>query len=217
MMTKLSDNLRLQMKSLGLTQVELANRAGITQTTVNRILSGKISKTTRIIEIAKALKCDPNWLLNGQGTPPSQVKESSIDYNVQSTPQKLQGGFPLISWVQAGDWSDISLTSIHEADHYPCPVKCSKSTFLLKVIGKSMSPVFNEGELIFVDPEVQPIDGKYVVARLDDENQATFKQLIIEDGHKFLQAANPNWPTPIQPINGNCTIVGVVISAMRLF
>ena len=74
--------------------------------------------------------------------------------------------------------------------------------------------------MIFVVPEVQAVDGKYVVARLDDENQATFKQLIIEDGQKFLQAANPDWPTPIQPIqpiNGNCTIVGVVISAMRLF
>ena len=69
----------------------------------------------------------------------------------------------------------------------------------------------------FIDPKVKTVDGKYAVARLDDGNQATFKQLIIEDGQKFLQAANPDWPTPIQPINGNCTIVGVVISAMRLF
>ena len=62
-----------------------------------------------------------------------------------------------------------------------------------------MSPTFNEDELIFVDPEVEPSNGKYVVARLDDENEATFKQLIIEGGHKFLKAANPAWPTPIQP------------------
>jgi SOS-response transcriptional repressor LexA len=80
-----------------------------------------------------------------------------------------------------------------------------------------MSPLFNEGELIFIDPDVEPTNGKYVIARLDGENEATFKQLIIESGHKFLKAANPNWPTQIQPINGDCTIVGVVISAMRLF
>ena len=48
--------------------------------------------------------------------------------------------------------------------------------------------------------EVQMVDGKYVAARLDDEDQATL-----------------DWRPPIQPINGNCTIVGVVISAMRLF
>ena len=46
--------------------------------------------------------------------------------------------------------------------------------------------------LIFIDPKVQTVDGKYVVVRLDDENQATFKQLIIEDGQKILQAANPD-------------------------
>ncbi len=78
-----------------------------------------------------------------------------------------------------------------------------------------MSPTFHDGELIFVDPEVQPINGKYVIARLDDENEATFKWLIIEGGHKFLKAANPAWPTQIQPINGNCTIVGVVIFVGR--
>ena len=212
-MNNLSINVRKQMQALNLTQVELADLAGVTQTTINRILSGKILKTTRIIEIAKALKCDPNWLLNGQG---SSVP-ISFESNIQTVPQEPLGSFPLISWVQAGDWSDITLVDIHEADRYPCPVKCSPKTFLLKVLGRSMNPVFNEGELIFVDPEVQAVDGKYVVARLDDENQATFKQLIIEDGKKFLQAANPDWPTPIQAINGNCTIVGVVISAMRLF
>lgn len=78
----------------------------------------------------------------------------------------------------------------------------------------SMSPTFSEGDLIFVEPDLQLLNGKYVVTRLDDENEATFTQLIIEGGHKFLKAANP---TPIQPINGNCTIVGVVIFSGRLF
>ncbi|MFT6348246.1 MAG: SOS-response transcriptional repressor LexA [Psychromonas sp.] len=55
------------------------------------------------------------------------------------------------------------------------------------------------------------------LSRLYDENEATFKQLIIESGHKFLKATNPTWPTPIQVINGNCTIVGVVIFSGRLF
>ncbi|WP_028865059.1 LexA family protein [Psychromonas aquimarina] len=212
-MNLLAENIRIRMKHLDLTQSKLAELAGTTQVTINRLLSGKIKKTTKIIEIAKALECDPNWLLTGQGSP-STV---GFDANVVETHHKLQGSFPLISWVQAGDWSAISLTEIHEAEHYPCPVKCSKDTFILKVIGMSMNPVFTEGELVFIDPDVEPTNGKYVVARLDDENEATFKQLIIESGQKFLKAANPDWPTKIQPINGNCTIVGVVISALRLF
>lgn len=201
-------------KAIGLNQSELARLVGVSRASVSLWEKGDTSiKGENLIPLAKALKCDPNWLLNGQGSP----APTGFDNNIETVPQKPLGSFPLISWVQAGDWSEITITSIHEAEHYPCPVKCSPKTFLLKVRGKSMTPVFNEGELIFVDPEVQAVDGKYVVARLDDENQATFKQLIIEDGRKFLHAANPDWPTQIQPINGNCTIVGVVISAMRLF
>lgn len=165
--------------------------------------------------LASFLKCDVNWLLTGQGSPEPAKQEQET--TVVSVALKPQGSYPVISWVQAGGWNDIHLTDLHDADYYPCPVRCSKNTFLLKVVGKSMNPVFREGELIFVDPDVEAVNGKYVVARLDDENQATFKQLIIEDGKKFLQAANPDWPTPIIPINGNCTIVGVVISSMKLF
>jgi len=80
-----------------------------------------------------------------------------------------------------------------------------------------MQGTFNEDDLIFIDPEVQPVNGKYVVARLDDENEATLKQLIIEGGERYLKATNPDWPNKILPINGNCTIVGVVIFAGRLF
>ncbi len=208
-MNILSKNIRNRMKDLGLTQKGLADKAGTTQVTIHRMISGKVLKTTKIVELAKALECSPDWLLNGE----AQHVETS---NIVAGPE-LQGLYPVISWVQAGDWSAIHEIHPVDAEHYPCPVKCSDKTFLLKVQGMSMSPTFNEGELIFVDPDVQPINGKYVIARLDDENEATFKQLIIEGGHQFLKAANPAWPTPIQPINGNCTIVGVVIFAGRLF
>lgn len=201
-------------KALGLTQLDVAKVTGVSKQSVSKWEKGdSFPKGESLVLLAKILKCDANWILTGRGAP--DIKEEGL--SVEAVDLEPQGAFPLISWVQAGAWSEIFLTDLNEADHYPCPVKCSSQTFILKVMGKSMNPVFNEGELIFVDPEIEAINGKYVIARLDDENQATFKQLIVEDGHKFLQAANPNWPTPITPINGNCTIVGVVISSMRLF
>lgn len=208
-MNNLSKNVKSRMRDLGLTQKELAEKVGTTQVTIHRIITGKVSKTARLVELANALECTTDELLTTNSI-------SLLSSNVEEGPE-LHGLYPVISWVQAGDWTAIH--EIHPADaiHYPCPVKCSDKTFLLKVQGMSMSPTFNEGELIFVDPAVQPINGKYVIARLEDENEATFKQLIIESGHKFLKAANPAWPTQIQPINGNCTIVGVVIFAGRLF
>ena len=189
---------------LGLTQNDISIKLGVSQQSLQKIEYGTTLSPRKIKDIAKILKCEPDWLLFGKDQL-SNVEECS----------GLQGLYPVISWVQAGDWNQIYEIHHHEAEHYPCPVKCSERTFLLKVRGMSMSPTFNEGELIFIDPEVDPINGKYVIARLDDSNLATFKQLIIEDGHKFLKAANPDWPTKITPINGNCTIVGVVIFVGR--
>lgn len=136
--------------------------------------------------------------------------------NVSQGPT-IKGRYPLISWVAAGTWSDITELPLEDATLYPCPVACSARTFVLRVQGISMDPAFRDGELIFIDPAAEARHGSYVVARLEDENEATFKQLIIEGGQKYLKPANPNWPEQITPINGNCTIVGSVVFAGRVF
>lgn len=207
----ISNRMKRRMAALNLRAVDVVKATGVSKGTVSQWLNGiAMPGGKNIITVAKALKCAPEWLINGKGNPSTEAS------NVEAGPE-LQGLYPVISWVQAGDWSAIHELNSHDADHYPCPVKCSNRTFLLKVRGQSMAGTFNEGELIFVDPEVEALNGKYVVARLDDENEATLKQLIIEGGHKFLKATNPDWPNKILPVNGNCTIVGVVIFAGRLF
>ncbi|MEJ2912759.1 LexA family protein [Pseudoalteromonas sp. C12FD-1] len=194
--------IKKRRKELNLTQVQLAEKAGIIQQSLQKIENGTTKNPRNIQALANALDCAPEFLLFGIGE-----NENS---NVAPGPT-LKASVPLISWVQAGAWSEINEIREFEADRYLCPVKCSDKTFALKVQGVSMEPKFYDGDLIFVDPEAECIHGSYVVARLDDNNEATFKQLIIESGQKFLKAANPNWPEQLIPINGNCTLVGKVI------
>ncbi len=121
---------------------------------------------------------------------------------------------PLISWVQAGNWSDVvkAFTEEDAEEWLPALRAIGKRAFALRVEGQSMEPMFRHGEIIYVDPEVQAEHGKYVVVQLDDEPQATFKSLVIEGGQKFLRPLNPDWPGPkFLPINGNATIIGVVV------
>lgn len=147
---------------------------------------------------------------------PAAPKEGATKSNVVAGPE-IKGKFPLISWVAAGAWHDITEIHPSEAPLYPCPVNCSDKTFVLRVQGISMEPLFRDGDLIFIDPEAEWRHGSYVVARLDDHNEATFKQLVIESGQKYLKPVNPNWPEQIIPINGNCTIVGPVVFSGRAF
>ncbi len=125
----------------------------------------------------------------------------------------IRGLYPLISWVQAGDWTEISEGYVppYESELLPCPVRCSKQTFVLRVRGVSMEPKFHEGDLIFVDPNVDALNGKYVVVQFEEPNEATFKQLVIEEDRQYLKALNPDWPNRIIEVNKAATICGVVV------
>lgn len=82
---------------------------------------------------------------------------------------------------------------------------------MLRIKGISMEPKFHAGELIFVDPNAEPVNGSYVVAALEGTDEATFKQLIIEDRHMLLKALNPDWPDRIIKLDRRATICGVAI------
>ncbi|QWF33732.1 XRE family transcriptional regulator [Pseudoalteromonas sp. SiA1] len=199
---------------LGMTQAQLGLIAGLAQNSIHNIESGETKRPRKIDALAEALNCTPEYLLFGIGE--TQSDQKSANNNVSPGPT-IKATAPLISWVQAGSWSEITEIKAYDAERFMCPVNCSDLTFVLKVQGISMEPKFDEGDLIFVDPEAECIHGSYVVARLDDNNEATFKQLIIESGQKFLKAANPNWPEQLIPINGNCTLVGKVVFAGKSF
>lgn len=54
-----------------LTQVQLAKESGLKQSDVSKIERGTILKTTQILGLAKALQCDPDWLLTGKKPNPT--------------------------------------------------------------------------------------------------------------------------------------------------
>nr|MCH9698580.1 S24 family peptidase [Gammaproteobacteria bacterium] len=154
-------------------------------------------------------------LETGMGKPLGWMDEP---HEPQNQPNTLKGPtihrqLPLINWVQAGNWTEISSNDqpLEVLEYYPCPVKCSPRSFVLRVQGSSMEPKFTDGDLIFVDPDVEAVHGKFVVVQLNGSNQATFKQLIVENNQQFLKALNPDWPDRIMAIKEEATICGVVV------
>ena len=119
---------------------------------------------------------------------------------------------PLISWAQACETVLPKPSEQRIAENIlPCPVRCSQGTFILRVEGASMEPRFYNGDLIFVDPAVVAESGKHVVVKLEDTDEAAFKQLIIEGGRKYLKALNPDWPERITEMSETAIVCGVVV------
>ena len=123
---------------------------------------------------------------------------------------------PLVSWVQAGDWSEVA--DVDPADDeklHICPVSCGSNTFALQVKGESMEPEFQEGDVIFVDPDRFAEPNSYVVVCTEATGEATFKKLIEEGGQQYLRAVNPAWPNPIVEARPDARICGVVVYTGR--
>lgn len=89
---------------------------------------------------------------------------------------------------------------------------CSGSeAFALRVLGTSMEPEFNEGEIIIIEPEGQLRDGSYVLAQ--DRGEWIFRQLCRANGKNgagwILHALNPAFPD--LPLADVSAVRGVII------
>lgn len=122
---------------------------------------------------------------------------------------------PVISWVQAGDFTAVVSASLdHVIRYIPYNPRAGKYGFALIVNGASMEPDFKADEFIYINPTFQ-IDelhtGSLVVMACDGDTEATFKELVVESGKYYLRPLNPNWHEKIIPIDHTCRLVGKVV------
>jgi SOS-response transcriptional repressor LexA len=87
----------------------------------------------------------------------------------------------------------------------------SHECFALRVIGQSMAPEFDEGEIIIVEPEGHAQDGSFVLAQ--HQGEWIFRQLRGDGSRWWLHAINPAWPD--LPLGGLADVRGVIIQKAR--
>lgn len=80
-------------------------------------------------------------------------------------------------------------------------------SFALRVLGHSMAPEFNDGEIVVIEPEGLTRDGAYVLAL--HRGEWIFRQLRREAGGWCLHALNPAWPD--LPLADLADVRGVII------
>jgi SOS-response transcriptional repressor LexA len=98
-----------------------------------------------------------------------------------------------------------------EQGRLPCPIPCSEDTFVLRVEGESMEPKFHDGDLIYVDPQISPENGRQVILRLEGVDEAILRPPMVEDGRRYFKALNPDWPGRIVEASDQVAIRGVVV------
>jgi SOS-response transcriptional repressor LexA len=220
--------------ALNLRQAEVAKLFGFkSQSAVSQYLNGGTAlNLPTVLKFASLLKVSPldifpgidPALLRPLGAIHLEQDDSGGQYLVQTlhstelgslhnelTPVPLQAEVPLISWVSAG--LPCPVIDNHEPgdgeEMIPVPRKVSEHAFALRVSGDSMSPEFCDGAIIVVDPAKEPRNGSYVVVRIDDAEEATFKQLVIDAGTFYLKPLNARYP--VITMGPNMFICGSVV------
>ena len=104
---------------------------------------------------------------------------------------------------------DIPVVSADAPQEEQSGSKCDdKAIIALMVLGDSMEPEFNDGEIIVIESGMTPTEGAYVIAEIAPED-FIFRQLKKDNkGGWFLHALNPAHDD--QPISGLEIIKGVV-------
>ncbi|MFO7278259.1 MAG: XRE family transcriptional regulator [Pseudomonadota bacterium] len=197
--------LKAGMAAKQLDQSTVARALGIEPQSVQQWLAGQtMPRGYRIKALAALLDVEP-WELLGSSTP---VEDAGGNRFSAVAPGGIRR-VPRISWVSAGQFREIEVPYSGQPEAWDTPTEpLGPRAFSLRVEGDSMEPEFPAGCIIFVEPDTQAVNGDYVVVTVDDTNQATFKQLVIDGPRRYLKPLNPRYP--VIPIEREARICGVV-------
>lgn len=210
----LGNRIRRAIRDAGTTQAEVARALNVSPQSVGQWVKNGLISRSNLYALSNLLDVSAHWLLTGEVDGGEAVMEAKAEYNIAPGPD-IHRMVPEISWVQAGHWSEV-VDNYHPGDGsqwVPTIKSTSQRAFALRVQGDSMTPRFPEGTILVVDPDREADNGAFVVARIDDDNEATFKQLVRDAGRCYLRPLNPQYP--MIPVDEQVRIVGVVVQATQ--
>lgn len=214
----IGNRLRSRRKMFGYTLKVIAEHVGVKQPTVSQWEADlMVPRGESLKKLEDILKTNSDWILHGKGNPEARyvlVQPDSQEFKAISLSTKR---IPVISWVQAGVWSDTGCDdpAMTCTEWMETSSGVSEHAFALIVRGDSMTNSSNhrsiqDGAKVVVEPIFDPeqLNRKIVVAMLEGSSEATIKEFIQDGPVKFLKPLNPAYPS--MQVNGNCRIVGVV-------
>lgn len=208
-MNTLGQRIAFYRKAKKMSQAQLAEACG--WASQSRV--GNYEKDTREPSLADlSLLADKlgidRTLLTGDKPPPPVTNAIPEKYF------KSSYAFPVVSWVSAGLGCEALQKEYYE-DYINTDINAGENGFWLEVKGDSMTAQkgisFPEGMHILVNPDTYVRGNDFIVAKLIDTNEATFKQYVEEAGIKYLKPLNSAYK--MQELDARWQVIGKVVDA----
>ena len=211
------DRIRHIREELELSQEAFGRHMGVSKAAVSQWENGdtKNLRPANLFALQNFSGYSAEWIATGAGAARLKGRKSSDN----TSPGPGVHSLPLISWVRAGQWNDV--VDVYRPGEGEKSVyttrKVGSRAYALRVVGDSMEnpngrPTYPQGSIIIVDPDREPIHSSPVIVRLEDSKQATFKQLVIEGGVRYLKPLNPRYP--IMKVDRKASFCGVIVQTI---
>lgn len=210
----IGERIKLRRKELKLSADVVAEKLGVSRSTIFRYEKGDIEKlpTNILGDIAEILKTTPAFLMGwedddapsietiyNQLEKPRQAKvynfaeqqleeqnSNVIQFPVQNNHEEVQ------AYLSAG----TGILNYYEADKdiVEVPADAPEHDWIFKIVGDSMKPLFDTGDIVYVDEFKQGIDtiqnGRIYVVEVDGE--AYIKKVYVYEDTKTLRLVSLN-------------------------
>ena len=212
-MDKWIELVKAKMSELKITQEILADRLGMSQGGIGHWLTKRrqpgIDDMNRVLQALGLDFLEVALVIRE----PAQEQDDEI-----CLAQKYNPYFR----YPVSDWRDTAQVRDGERTQYRFELSdyhAQGAAFWLTVVGDAMTapsgPSVAEGMLILVDPDVDAVPGKLVIAQWPDSSEAIFRKLSEEGGQRYLVPLNPTYPKSL--FTDECRIIGVVVQATVKF
>lgn len=204
-MSDMAERIRQRLRELGTNANAASMRATGSPSTIQNILLGRSAnpRADTIARIADALDCRPEWLLTGNGPIQDRAELRHADDVAAPRAGDSPRDIPVMGTVAGSELGQGAFQLTPDVIEYvrrPAGLATARDIYALYVEGESMSPKFEPGELVYVNPHRKPLPGDYVVVQEPDSNngepRAFIKKLVRVTGTK-VHTVQFNPPTTI--------------------
>jgi SOS-response transcriptional repressor LexA len=193
--------------SEGMTEEQVASAVGVSLGTIREILTGKNPNVRAVWErFGRYFRMDVDFLRSGQSA-----------YRTSHSAAGRIRNIPLMSWRQMGQLANgggVPALMHAEAMVEATDVSGSR-TFAVKIQDDSMEPLFRQGEMIFVNPDVAWHPGEYVLVSRRGGGVAStvLRQLTMSGDQRMLHPLN--WEYEDVPLAESDLVWGKVVRVRK--
>lgn len=202
-MNSLSERIEWLLAETKDTKSAMAKKVGVTPASLIGMIKGESNgmRAVTAYRFAQAYGVRLEWLIFGTGEP-------FRDPSTKEFP-KMAHTVPLIPWDRLGVYKDLTMSEKSSFPQIPALEGMSKNTFAVKVLGGAMEPKFMEGEIVYVDPDKEPVGRCFVFAA--HGGKVLLRELVSDGNAQYLVALNKRWPgEEFIAVTNETFIIGVV-------